>query len=302
MLKISLLENALDYILDASLKLQETEADNTLLKYAIVHLWNGVELLLKRRLMDEHWALIFRDVNKAKPSALESGDFVSVYYDDILIRLRNICEVDLDNYIDLLNNLRQYRNRLEHYQIDVLRNAAISMLVKIWSFILHFCSSHFCLKSQPKAQQMFEHIKSITLNHEKYINSRLNEINPILRENEQKNNPRTVIQCPECFQNAMFISDDEDSSAKCLFCHSILPWKVAMERWLGAWNMKGPFGCLECGDNGLCRDDANWLCFCCGRKWDLDEFGRCTECDTGIFYRPSNYNLCEFCISSLLHD
>lgn len=298
MLKISLLENALDYVLNAANGLKEMGSDNTLLKYAIIHLWSGVELLLKKRLFDEHWSLIFRDVNKAKRAALESGDFISVYFDDTLLRLRDICNLNLDNHKEILNNLRKERNKLEHYEIRLSRDAAISKLVEVSSFIFDFCSSHLSFDEEPLAQHVFDRIKSIILFHEEFINSRLNEINPILRENEQKYYG-VVVKCPECFQNTMLISDNEESPARCYFCNSSLPCKVAMQSWLSTWNTEGPFRCLECGDESLCRDATKWICFCCGRKWDFDELDRCADCETGVFSLPSNYNLCELCFSTV---
>lgn len=302
MLKVSLLENALDYILDAAKRLEETEPQSTSLKYAIVHLWSGLELLLKKRLMDEHWSLIFRDINKAKYTALESGDFVSVYFDEMLVRLRDICGVDLDRHKQTLNNLREERNRLEHFQIEISRVAAISKLLKVWSFILDFCSSHLFLGSNKRTQEMFEEIRATMVFYKEFIDSRLNEISPDLIANEKKQYPATVVQCPECFQNAMLLAQDEEESAKCLFCSSILPSGTVMEMWLGTWNMQGPFVCLECGTQSLCRDNSNWICFCCGRKWSLDEFERCSQCDSGVYPPPSSDTLCEYCISSILQD
>ena len=34
------------------------------MKYATVELWDGIELILKARLMSEHWSLTFRNPGK----------------------------------------------------------------------------------------------------------------------------------------------------------------------------------------------------------------------------------------------
>ncbi len=104
-MEFNLLENALDYILDAVEQLQGKRPSKKRIKFGIVHLWSGIELLLKRRLMDEHWSLIFRDINKADKKALESGEFISVYFDDAVARLRKICGVDLCDYRRGQNNI-----------------------------------------------------------------------------------------------------------------------------------------------------------------------------------------------------
>ena len=59
-IRLHLLENAFDYLLSAaeyaSLKSPRSW------KYAILHLVAGIELLLKARLQQEHWSLLFQRV------------------------------------------------------------------------------------------------------------------------------------------------------------------------------------------------------------------------------------------------
>ena len=43
------------------------------LKYAVVNLYNGVELLLKTRLMKEDWELVFENLNKVTWNYLRAG-------------------------------------------------------------------------------------------------------------------------------------------------------------------------------------------------------------------------------------
>ena len=57
-LEYTLLENGLDFISSAlkHLKNQPTKRE---LKYAVLHLSAGIELILKERLKREHWSLVF---------------------------------------------------------------------------------------------------------------------------------------------------------------------------------------------------------------------------------------------------
>lgn len=52
--------------------------DELTMKHIILNLANCLELLVKYRLEQEHWTLIFSDLNKAKNSDYLAGDFVSV--------------------------------------------------------------------------------------------------------------------------------------------------------------------------------------------------------------------------------
>ncbi|HEX4556398.1 MAG TPA: hypothetical protein VH249_20580 [Xanthobacteraceae bacterium] len=74
-----LIENALDFLTRA---IDEFEGAP---KYSIIHFYAAIELFLKARLLDEHWSLIVsKEPDRAK---FESGDFVSVAFDTICIRL-----------------------------------------------------------------------------------------------------------------------------------------------------------------------------------------------------------------------
>lgn len=75
-MNITLVENALDFILSA---VEWAKGDDVRsLKYAILHLSDGVELILKEKLRRDHWSLLFADVDKANENALKTGDFKSV--------------------------------------------------------------------------------------------------------------------------------------------------------------------------------------------------------------------------------
>ena len=93
--------------------------DNSSTKYAVLNLSSGVELIFKERLKNEHWSLLFEDVNKANKIHLLSGDFKSVNSLTARTRLIEICEIDLKK-IDSknhLNTLRLKRNKIEHFAI-----------------------------------------------------------------------------------------------------------------------------------------------------------------------------------------
>ena len=71
-----ILENALDHILSAAENAKLKSARSW--KYAILHLVAGIELLLKARLQNEHWSLLFQKVDQASETDLQSCNFVSV--------------------------------------------------------------------------------------------------------------------------------------------------------------------------------------------------------------------------------
>jgi hypothetical protein len=320
MFKIGLLENAYDYVLDAVRQLRGKNPGKRKIKYAIIHLWSGIGLLLKSRLMQEHWSLIFRDINKADKTALETGSFFSVNFNESISRLKNICNVDIDSHKDILEKIRKDRNRLEHFQIKKSKDTAISNLVTVWGFILDFSVSEIDFSNENRAEKLFREIKEEIIPHEEFIQKRLVEIEPKLKENKDKKYPHTVIDCPECLQDTLFLMG---GNCECLFCRERLSWEDAMEKWLilheGWYNYYDykersiyPLTeeCPECGEESLYKfeyggaqpPDPAAICFHCGAEFpfcewcDLSELcpddddGVCRECSTYLKYKDKDYN------------
>jgi hypothetical protein len=52
------------------------------LKYAVLHLQAATEVLLKVRLIREHWTLVFKNPDKATLVSYASGDFISIRLDE----------------------------------------------------------------------------------------------------------------------------------------------------------------------------------------------------------------------------
>ena len=92
------------------------DASDDSLIYAIKHLASCAELLVKFRLMEEHWAFVFENVNKANESDLENGDFISVGFKQGVERLFNLCNINET----LVNCLQLYklRNKAQHFSIE----------------------------------------------------------------------------------------------------------------------------------------------------------------------------------------
>ena len=58
------------------------------LKYAVLHLQAAAEVLLKSRLLQEHWSLVFKDPGRSSAKQFQSGDFDSCGTAETIDRLR----------------------------------------------------------------------------------------------------------------------------------------------------------------------------------------------------------------------
>jgi len=307
-MKITLIGNALDFILSALEYAQTNESRN--LKYAALHLSDGVELLLKERLRREHWSLLFADVNKANQNAFKTGEFKSVDFDDCIKRLESISAVDMGNHIGVLRILRCIRNRLQHFEYTGREDEVISITVKTWSFVLDFLTYHL-------SDVMIDHvttidnIKRLMIKHEEFVKDRLTCIQPAVDRFRKQSD--AVLQCPFCLQEAFLIPGNKEYP-HCLFCRFSAPPEEAVDNWcFEFFGFQSPkeqvtnpvkFTCPECGSETLIRQEfmgmnppmPGWVCFNCGQTWDIDEIDFCITCGNPYTVSEDDFGMCSDCV------
>lgn len=107
-----LVNNAFDFINEAIDQFREKP------KYSVINFYSGLELLLKARLMAEHWTLIVSKRLSSVPdrAKFEIGDFQSVTFFEAAEILDHTIGLPLNKKeIDAFKNIRNHRNRLVHF-------------------------------------------------------------------------------------------------------------------------------------------------------------------------------------------
>ena len=137
--------------------------DDLSLKHIILNLANCLELLIKYRLEQEHWTLIFSDTNKAKYSNYLDGDFVSVDIKSGTYRLKNICDVKCSFVAS--TRIYQYRNRLMHYTLNGTFEQIIKDVVETMGEVAEFVEIEIMQYLPKEAQEDF---KNSIDNYKKY--------------------------------------------------------------------------------------------------------------------------------------
>jgi hypothetical protein len=134
--KFSLYQNGLDSIKHAVEHYVSDSVEARRYKYAILHLSQGVLLLLKERLSKEHPNFIF--VNVATDPT--DSKIKTVDSEEVLLRLRKIAGVNLESskYDELIRQLNAKRNSIEHYAVDISRHEADSLIVRAIQFLQWF--------------------------------------------------------------------------------------------------------------------------------------------------------------------
>ncbi len=311
-----LLENAIDYLREAVRRL-EGEVDRQDLKYAILSLGAGLELLLKERLRREDWRLLFTDQSIAEEEIYLRGDFHSVHIWKTMDRLEEhagveISEVDRNH----IANLRDRRNPLEHFRISQSREAVSSAASSALGFALDFVSRHLDEESMSQElREELEEIREALPELEEFVEHRLREVEGRIDDGD------TVLTCPRCFQDTAIVGD----GISCLFCgfaNGIDEVERAAEDWIGsvlgiseyrAIKEGGELPLYECpnceqramvdrGPSGDIHEEDRWICFACGVRWTDHGIDQCARCGEPFDPDSGVGSVCRNCFAATVGD
>lgn len=277
-IQFGLVDNALDFVLSAAEHARRDSARDW--KYALLHLVAGVELLLKARLGQEHWSLLFADKDKADRNALESGDFTSVDFKTACTRLAQIATVEIDkSALHDLKELRKLRHRIQHFGIDVEVEQVRSLMAKGTNFFVDavraYMTPHISTEQEESLEAIHEHLGHFR----EFVRERLATIEPELEGH-------ALGACPRCWQWTVIIGEGK---TECAFCgYETDPFELAES--MGEGSMDGE--CLICGEETLAfvlynNDDGACHCTTCGnvqrvclscRKHFIGDGDFCPDC------------------------
>ncbi|MET8808683.1 hypothetical protein [Streptomyces sp. NPDC004546] len=309
-----LLKNGLDYLVDV-VDSPVTEPGQLptprTLKYAVLHLQAGVEVLLKAR--PQHWSLVFKKPENATRARLASGDFESCTTDDTLARLKQIAGLALaDKDVTAVKQLARTRNALQHYGLTAPAAAVESRAADVLNVLLRFITEHL-LPGLDKAQaadveQTLTVVRAQLRGIESFLKTRMDDLRADL-----KAVTGTTVVCPECAQQALVLTDDGPA---CRFC--LKRWEVPAEAAAEyAWIVLGQDGpapgedgdapvrsCPNCEQHALVMeavtaaapDKTAALCFACAQDYTGVPLVLCQDCSNPL-PADSEELLCPDCTS-----
>ncbi|MFF4589724.1 hypothetical protein [Streptomyces sp. NPDC001388] len=307
--------NGMDYLVSVVENLAEGEEGVPSprgLKYAVLHLQAASEVLIKARLVYEHWSLVFKDPGRASRQRYEEGDFVSCELGDALSRLRDIAGITIhEKDKKALDTLTRSRNALQHYGLTIPARAVAARSAQVLDFLLRFI--HEQLRPQlADAEQKalddeMEHVRDGLWDITSFLNMRLRRL-----QTELENLQDRTIECSECAEYAVVIGNED--SVSCRFCHAMWPDKatVMSEYADHHESVQMSFGdfiglqCPNCQQVDLLMDSVKTavecgpgfvMCFGCGSTWR--HLQRCSSCPS-VFDPDSAHesNLCLECAAT----
>ena len=322
----TVLENGLDFILTAINDLLSIDESATVsnenkrhIKYSLLHLSSGIELVFKHRLLHEHWIYVFEDMNKARIDKFNDGDFVSARSDVIIQRLKNYCDIKLTKAeADIIQTLRNKRNNAEHFSlkddIPSLKNLihdSIALLVRV--ILNHYNLDDFA----DEERKLFSEIRSLLLKTEKHYDD---AIAIAQKELEQEGLESEVLVCPQCLEDFLLIDYDGNGGAKCSACTYEAQGEEAARDYIAkimgvsehevatVYGRRIPlYDCPDCNDWSLVFDEENdnAICFSCGFNENCVVLLTCGNCEKQfvcVQYASDESASCPECGEDVLYE
>ncbi len=301
------LENGLDFISSAVRHLRDDSTERDL-KYAVLHLSAGIELILKDRLAREHWSLVFDQIKDASPVNYKSGDFKSVAFKDVLSRITNIAGIEIeDDQLQVINTLRQARNRLEHFGATQSGEALRSLTVKALDFIVDFVDQQFSHERRSRnAEHYMAEIRLGVRKFSKFVAHRQQKISSKLKSIKSP-----VVWCGSCANYSNVVGN----GTRCLFCtKEEAPEDAALQYVLGELVFDPSERPEEAEDFPIVRcpncyqetlvdskgENSKYpiLCFYCARVWREGALKRCDLCGD-LMSSDDELTTCEMCLGTI---
>lgn len=217
-IELNLLDNGLDFIIEGlkpTTRLWGYDNTESIWKYSVLNVFSGIELILKERLRREHWSLIFEDVSNAKEQKLIQGDFISVNHNNVVKRLKGICNITIND--TPINTLRKLRNKFEHFEVKVKIEECKQAIAKAIREIIVFWNDHILPYSNEEQNQKFNWIVSMATEFDAYVGNMFKKhqkkIDSIIQ-----NNAGILIHCQNCKNHSFMMYKDESRKFECFVC------------------------------------------------------------------------------------
>ena len=175
-------------------------------KYSVIHFCAAVEMLLKARLMKEHWSLVVSKPDQANLAKFMAGDFSSVTLEQARTRIHDVAGEDIgsDAYASF-RALANHRNKMVHFFHNGLDNdeKAKAQIVaehcRAW-FHLHRLLNHWNCYFHDFSKEI-DCANAAMLRHRKYLKAKFEALKPELDAARQAGYTPQI--CPACNYKAL---------------------------------------------------------------------------------------------------
>lgn len=264
---VSICENGLGFVSKAIDQLWN-EASPDALKYSVINFYSGIELLLKARLMREHWSLVVADPNKADIDEFLNGEAQTVGLKQAVQRLKSVAKITVHaNAVSSFDELRKHRNRMVHFyhpidgndpDRDKQREAVVLEQCRGWFYLRRLLGDEWS-DVFAAFQARIAEINASMKHHREYLRTVYEQIRPELETERRKG--AFLATCSACGFEAQVLDEMGPQEHRCRVClseESFLLHKCSND---------------GCGEKILLPEGEHesWECSHCGSSVDLDE-------------------------------
>ncbi|MFC1890085.1 hypothetical protein ACFL4G_10045 [Thermodesulfobacteriota bacterium] len=192
-------------------------------KYSVIHFHAAVELILKARLLWEHWTLIIAHPEKASLKKFRSGNFRSVSIKGAKTRLESIIQDGLNQAeYDCFHRLSDHRNRVVHfYHAGNAGNKTELEKIVAEQCLAWYYMSHLFERWSDQFRNFQKDINKIDKemrSHRKYLKAKFGALTKEIKKLKDRGIKFSI--CPSCgFKSFGEDQDDEPIlDYKCLVC------------------------------------------------------------------------------------
>jgi ribosomal protein L37AE/L43A len=305
----SLVDNAFDFLFKAISELDEHP------KYSVIHFYAAVELLVKSRLMYEHWSLVVTKRQEPDWDKFVSGDFQSVSLDEAASRLDKIVRSGLSGAeLSAFREVAKHRNKMVHFfheahsieESDRLKQNIIKQQLKAWHFLLQLLSVQW----REVFNEWNDNISKIDISLRK-LHEFLQVVFDNLYPEIEKLKAKGILfaPCPSCG----FDSQQHEGNLKEIYVATCIVCSLS-EKCL-------KIECPECQEIVTFRNEGIGSCESCGKSFEPDDLadalidsaaahiaamdgddswdaGNCSECDSynTVIRTESDEWICSSCL------
>jgi hypothetical protein len=247
-------------------------------KYSVVHFCAAVEMLLKARLMKEHWSLLVSKPEQANLAKFMVGDFTSVTLEEARARIRDVAGEDIgDDAYGSFRVLANHRNKMVHFfhqGLDSDERAKEQMVAEQCRAWFHL---HRLLNRWNRYLHAFNkeiaRADGVMLRHRKYLNAKFKALKSDLDGECKSGNPPGV--CPACGYKALNArTGDRYVSELCRVCGYESPSHKAIQQG----DEQFVANCANCDSIGtVVKAGFGFKCTECGEIFD--EVATCGYCN-----------------------
>jgi hypothetical protein len=249
-----LIANATDFLKSATADLSARP------KHSVIAFYTAIELILKARLMAEHWTLVVS--KNADRGSFAKGDFVSVSFDEACARLQSVIGSPLpDDAKAIFNSLRKHRNKMVHFYHEgetdknALENIALEQLLG-WRALVSLMENQW----QSTFANMAFDITAIDMGfaeHRLYAKAKFESLAERLKGITDSGG--SLVACRSCTFEAAERDEELEAifSSRCLVCNAYRRWMVTP--------------CPSCSENMTNEGDDGAVCENCETRFSIGE-------------------------------